>query len=129
MDFSSEGSRRVAKRPNRVQVGDTLKRLKTICTSGTYSLRSNKRWDSSDAERCVSAVAVGRKAFLFVVSERAGHAAANYYSLVESCKANRVSPLTYLTDILSHARDRALQLQTPDRFSNLSAAPAGGCVC
>jgi hypothetical protein len=28
---------------------------------------------------------------------RAGHAAAIYYSLVESCKANKVNPLTYLT--------------------------------
>jgi hypothetical protein len=37
----------------------------------------------ADAERCMRAVAVGRKAFLFVGSERAGHAAAIYYSLVE----------------------------------------------
>jgi transposase len=44
------------------------------------------------AERCMRAVAVGRKAFLFVGSERAGHAAAIYYSLVESCKANKVNP-------------------------------------
>ena len=57
------------------------------------------------AERCMRAVAVGRKAFLFVSSERGGHAAAIYYSLVESCKANRNNPLTYLTYILSHARN------------------------
>jgi len=37
------------------------------------------------AERCMRSVAIGRKAFLFVGSERAGHAAAIYYSLVESC--------------------------------------------
>ena len=36
-------------------------------------------------------------------SERAGHAAAIYYSLVESCKANSLNPLTYLTYILSNA--------------------------
>ena len=80
------------------------------------------------AERCIRAVAVGRKAFLFVGSERAGHAAAIYYSLVESCKANRINPLTYLTYILSHARNKALQLPTPDEFAKLSAAPAGGCA-
>jgi hypothetical protein len=34
---------------------------------------------------------------MFVGSERAGRAAAIYYSLVESCKANKVNPLTYLT--------------------------------
>ena len=80
------------------------------------------------AERCMRAVAVGRKAFLFVGSERAGHAAAIYYSLVESCKANNVNALTYLTYILSNARNRAVQLPTPDEFAELSAAPAGGCA-
>ena len=86
------------------------------------------RLDASNnyAERCMRAVAVGRKAFLFVGSERAGHAAAIYYSLVESCKAYSVNPLTYLTYIFSNARNRAVQLPTPDEFSELSAAPAGG---
>ena len=48
------------------------------------------------AERCMRVVAIGRKAFLFVGSEDAGHAAAIYYSMVETCKANQVNPLTYL---------------------------------
>jgi len=43
---------------------------------------------NNHAERCMLTVAVGRKAFLFVGFERAGHAAAIYYSLVESCNAN-----------------------------------------
>ena len=73
-------------------------------------------------------VAIGRKAFLFVGSERAGHAAAIYYSLVESCKANSVNPLTYLTYILSNTRNRAVQLPTPDEFTHLSTAPAGRCA-
>lgn len=80
------------------------------------------------AERCMRAVAIGRKAFLFVGSERAGHAAAIYYSLVESCKANKVNPLTYLTYILSNTRNRAIVLPTPDEFASLSTAPAGGCA-
>jgi transposase len=69
------------------------------------------------AERCMRSVAVGRKAFLFVGSERAGHAAAIYYSLVESCKANKVNPLTYLTYVLSNARDKSITLPTPDEFA------------
>jgi hypothetical protein len=80
------------------------------------------------AERLMRSVAVGRKAFLFVGSERAGHAAAIYYSLVESCKANKVNPLTYLTYILSNARNKALQLPTPDVFAHFSTAPAGRCA-
>ena len=38
------------------------------------------------AERLMRSVAIGRKSFLFVGSERAGHAAAIYYSIVESCE-------------------------------------------
>jgi hypothetical protein len=80
------------------------------------------------AERLMRIVAVGRKAFLFVGSERAGHAAAIYYSLTESCKANKVNPLTYLTYILSNARNKSITLPTPDEFAALRTAPAGGCA-
>jgi hypothetical protein len=73
-------------------------------------------------------VAVGRKAFLSVGSERAGHAAAIYYSLVESRKANKVNPLTNLTYILTNARNRSVTLPTPDEFAALSTAAAGGCA-
>jgi hypothetical protein len=54
---------------------------------------------------------------LFVGSERAGRAAAVYYSLVESCKLNKVNPLTYLTYALEHARDKSVTLPTPDEFT------------
>ena len=80
------------------------------------------------AERLTRSVTVGRKAFLFVGSERAGHAAAIYYSLVESCKANKVNPLTYLTYVLSNARNKSMRLPTPDEFATLSTIPAGGCA-
>jgi transposase len=77
------------------------------------------------AERCMRTVAVGRKAFLFVGSERAGHAAAIYYSLVESCKANKVNPLTYLTYVLANARNKSIVLPTPDEFTASNIAHVG----
>jgi hypothetical protein len=77
------------------------------------------------AERCMRTVAVGRKAFLFVGSERAGHAAAIYYSLVESCKANKVNPLTYLTYVLANARNKSITLPTPDEFTASNIAHVG----
>ena len=80
------------------------------------------------AERCMRVAAVGRKAFLFVGSERAGHAAAIYYSMVESCKANKVNPLTYLTYILANARNKSITLPTPDEFAALNTASVGGCA-
>ena len=61
-------------------------------------------------------MALGRKSFLFVGPGRAGRAAAIYYSLVESCKVNKVNPLTYMTYLLSHVRDRRVTLLTPDEF-------------
>ncbi len=77
------------------------------------------------AERCMRPVAVGRKAFLFVGSERAGHAAAIYYSLVESCKANVVNPLTYLTYVLANARNKSITLPTPDELTASNIAHVG----
>ena len=80
------------------------------------------------AERCMRAVAVMRKTSLFAGSARAGHAAAIYHSFVESCKANSINPLTYLTCILSNAHSKVTQLPTPAEFAGLSAALAGGCA-
>ena len=72
------------------------------------------------------AVAVGRKAFHSVGSKRTGHAPAVYYSLVESRKANKINPLTYMTYILRNVRNNVVQLPAPDEFGKLSAVPAGG---
>ena len=70
-------------------------------------------------------VAAGRKAFLFVGSERAGHAAAIYYSFVESCKAHKGNPRTYLTYVLNNVSNRTVVPPTPDELATLSIAPAG----
>ena len=81
----------------------------------------------TDAERRMRAVAVGRKAFLFVGSERAGHAAVIYHSLVESYKANKINPLPYLTCILSNARNSTAMSPTPQDFAKSTATRAGKC--
>jgi hypothetical protein len=58
-------------------------------------------------------------------SQRAGHAAAIYYSLVESCKANKVNPLPYLTYVLGNARKKSITLPTPDEFTASNIAQVG----
>jgi hypothetical protein len=50
------------------------------------------------------------------VCQRAGRAASIYYSLVESCKVNKVNPLTYLTYVLSNVRDKHVTLLTSYEF-------------
>ena len=94
-----------------------LKNWDALCL---YTEQGYLEPDNNFAEQILRPVAVGRKAFPFVGSERAGRAAAIYYSLVESCKLNKVNPLTYLpylTYALSHVRDRRVTLLTPDEFN------------
>jgi transposase len=57
------------------------------------------------AERALRAIALGRKAWLFVGSDRGGERAAVMYSLIASAKLNDVDPLAWLTDVLSRIAD------------------------
>jgi hypothetical protein len=95
-------------------VGYALRHWEALCR---YTEAGHLEASNNFAERCMRPVALGRKAFLFVGSERAGQAAAMYYSIIESCRLNRVNPLTYLTHVLTHIRDRTVSLPTPDEFT------------
>jgi transposase len=53
------------------------------------------------AERSLRGVALGRKSWLFCGSDRGGHRAAAMYSLIVTCKMNRVDPQAWLADVLS----------------------------
>lgn len=90
-----------------------------------YTEHGKLEADNNYAERCMRPVAVGRKAFLFVGSERAGHAAAIYYSLVESCKLNQVNPLNYMNYLFSNVRNKNLTLLLPTEFADSNIAQIG----
>jgi transposase len=57
--------------------------------------------DNNAIERAIRPVAQGRANWLFVASERGGHAAAALFSLIESAKANGRNPYFYLRDVLT----------------------------
>jgi hypothetical protein len=95
-------------------IGYALRHWEALCR---YTQAGYLEMSNNYAEQCLRWVAVGRKAFLFVGSERAGHAAALYYSLTESCRLNKVNALTYLTYVLTHAGNRSMRLPTPDEFA------------
>ena len=59
--------------------------------------------DNNACERAMRPVALGRKNFLFVGSDRGGRAAAIAYSLIQTCKLQGVEPFTYLTDEIGRA--------------------------
>jgi len=70
--------------------------------------------DNNACERAMRPVALGRKNFLFVGSDRGGRAAAVAYSLIETCKLHGVEPYAYLADVLrrlpAHPINRVAEL-------------------
>lgn len=52
------------------------------------------------AERALRGVALGRKAWLFCGSDRAGERAAAIYTLIGTAKLNEVDPQAWLADVL-----------------------------
>ena len=78
--------------------------------------------DNNTAENAMRPVALGRKNWLFVGSERGGHAAALYMSLIQSCKNCDINPWEYLNDmlrrIMSHPVSRLREL-LPDQWKPL----------
>ncbi|OQC32213.1 MAG: Transposase IS66 family protein [Verrucomicrobia bacterium ADurb.Bin070] len=56
--------------------------------------------DNNPAERAIRPVAIGRNNWLFLGSERGGQAAANWMSVIATCKRAGVEPFAYLSDVL-----------------------------
>jgi len=76
--------------------------------------------DNNAAERALRVVAVGRKNWLFAGSERGGHAAGIFYTLIESAKANGHNPRVYLEDVLRRlptTLDKHLDTLLPHRWA------------
>ena len=57
--------------------------------------------DNNEAERLMKPVAIGRRNWTFAGNDRGGKAAATIYSLIESCKINKINPYVYLRDVLT----------------------------
>jgi transposase len=57
--------------------------------------------DNNIAEAGLRRVALGRKNFLFVGNEEAGHDLAVLYTLVGCCEKHGVNPIDYVTDVLT----------------------------
>ena len=64
--------------------------------------------DNNSAERSMRCVALGRKNYLFMGSERGGKSAAIAYTLIETAKLNGVDPQAWLTDTLARIADHKI---------------------
>ncbi|MBU2524191.1 IS66 family transposase [Patescibacteria group bacterium] len=70
-------------------------KLLTYLEDGRLEISNNKM------ERAMKPFAVGRKNWLFANSVDGAHAAANIFSLIETCKAHKVDPYDWLRDTLT----------------------------
>ncbi len=61
--------------------------------------------DNNAAERGMRRIAVGRKNYLFMGSDKGGKSAAIAYTLIETGKLNGVNPQAWLTDVLARIAD------------------------
>ena len=67
---------------------------------GKSSLLSRLQYqliDNNNAERHVRPIALGRKNWLFATSTKGAVSLANWYSIIETAKANGLEPYQYLT--------------------------------
>lgn len=65
-----------------------------------YTERGDLNLSNNAAERALRKAALGRNNFLFVGNERGGEAAAIFYSLIETAKANEIEPYQWLLNVL-----------------------------
>ena len=93
------------------QKRSTLSPKHDLAKAMTYML---KRWpaftrflddgrvclSNNAAERALRGIALGRKSWLFAGSDRGGRRAAAMYSLIVTCKMNKVDPQAWLADVL-----------------------------
>lgn len=75
--------------------------------------------DNNTAEQALRGIAIGRKNWLFLGSDRGGRAAANHYTLIQSAKRHGIDPFAYLRDVLLRLTtepDVDLRELLPDRW-------------
>lgn len=105
--------------PLRKAVDYALNQRKALCR---YLEDGRLRPDNNLAENAIRPVAIGRKNWLFVGSERGGRAAALFMGLVKSCKDNGINPWEYFDDmlrrIMSHPVSHLREL-LPDQWKPL----------
>jgi hypothetical protein len=65
-----------------------------------YTLDGQLSIDNNRAERAIKPFVIGRKAWLFSQTAKGADASAMLYSIVESAKANGLTPYNYITHLL-----------------------------
>jgi len=71
-------------------------------------MTGTSRSTTTQAERALRAVALGRKNYLFAGSDSGGERAAAIYSLIGTAKLNGLDPEAYLREVLTRIADHPI---------------------
>jgi len=85
--------------------------------------------DNNIAEREMKKIALGRKNFLFVGSDKGGRTAAVLFSFTSTCQRHNLDPFAYLRDVLVRLADVTLPANDlthllPDHWTAPADSPA-----
>lgn len=92
------GGHVLSKSPMGEAITYTLNQWKAL---GVYLTDGQLNIDNNTAENALRGVAIGRKNWLFVGSDKGGTTAAVLYSILQTCKRHGVEPWAYLRDVLT----------------------------
>ena len=77
-----------------VYLNNQFNKLSVYLEDGKLAIDNNK------AENHIRPIAIGRKNWLFAASTKGADALVNWYSIIETAKANNLDPYKYLSHIL-----------------------------
>ena len=77
-----------------VYLNNQFNKLSVYLEDGKLAIDNNK------AENHIRPIAIGRKNWLFAASTKGADALVNWYSIIETAKANNLDPYKYLCHIL-----------------------------
>ena len=92
------GGHILSKSPMGEAISYALNQWEALCV---YTTDGRLNIDNNPAENALRGVAIGRKNWLFVGSDKGGTTAAVLYSILQTCKRHGVEPWAYLRDILT----------------------------
>jgi hypothetical protein len=84
-----------------------------------YTIDGKLQIDNNWVENAMRPVALGRKNYMFAGSNEGGRRLALFYSLLESCRKQKINPWEYLTDILQRmpsTKTSQLRNLLPDKW-------------
>ena len=106
----------LTKTSEQAKIGKAIRYCLSNWTDLTNYLKDGRiEIDNNLLENAIRPFALGRKNWLFMGSPSGAKAGAIFYSLIETCKANKIEPYQFLCSMLNHIRE----CETEDDYRKL----------